>query len=150
MLHFFFSSIWFRLFDDDNSGRITFKNLKRVAKELGENLTDEELQVSGFLLTNFEVKDHLFFFRKWLMKQIAMVMMKSTNKNFYESWKKHHYIKTFVFLFFFLFYIRITFFCQVFILLCQKIIVQIFRILFFFYADVNILHSACVFINAER
>ncbi|RYH14441.1 hypothetical protein EON65_33610 [archaeon] len=35
----------FALFDDDNSGSITFKNLKRVAAELGENLTDEELQV---------------------------------------------------------------------------------------------------------
>ena len=34
----------FRLFDDDNSGTITFKNLQRVARELGENLTDEELQ----------------------------------------------------------------------------------------------------------
>ena len=36
----------FKLFDDDDSGKITFTNLKRVAAELGENLTDEELQVS--------------------------------------------------------------------------------------------------------
>merc|ERR1719347_1988328 len=34
----------FKLFDDDDSGKITFTNLKRVAAELGENLTDEELQ----------------------------------------------------------------------------------------------------------
>lgn len=34
----------FRLFDDDNTGRITLKNLKRVARELGETMSDDELQ----------------------------------------------------------------------------------------------------------
>merc|ERR1712161_3285 len=31
----------FKLFDDDNTSRISFRNLARVAEELGENIVDE-------------------------------------------------------------------------------------------------------------
>ena len=34
----------FALFDDEQSGRITFRNLKRVAMEIGENISDEDLR----------------------------------------------------------------------------------------------------------
>ena len=35
----------FRLLDDDETGKIFFKNLKRVVKELGERMTDEEQEM---------------------------------------------------------------------------------------------------------
>ncbi|XP_078236748.1 centrin-1 isoform X2 [Pogona vitticeps] len=34
----------FKLFEDQERGKISFENLKRVAHEIGEQLTDEELQ----------------------------------------------------------------------------------------------------------
>ncbi|KAG9411436.1 Centrin-3 [Aphanomyces cochlioides] len=34
----------FSLFDEDKTGEITLKNMRRIAKEMGESLTDDELQ----------------------------------------------------------------------------------------------------------
>lgn len=31
------------MFDEDKIGKISFKNLKKIAQEIGETLTDEEL-----------------------------------------------------------------------------------------------------------
>ena len=36
----------FKMFDEGGAGKIDFKALRKVAKELGENLTDDELQVA--------------------------------------------------------------------------------------------------------
>merc|ERR1719160_2362212 len=62
----------FRLFDDDQTGTVSFKNLKRVARETNQTLTDDELQE---MLDNADKDgDGVLNEEEWLvmMKKLAL------------------------------------------------------------------------------
>lgn len=70
----------FRLFTDGEYKKIRFEDLKRVAKELGENLTDEELREMVMNLWIYI----LIYNDNRLKKLIEMEIMKLVKKNSLE------------------------------------------------------------------
>ena len=64
----------FGMFDEAGTGKITFKDLKKICKELGENLTDEEIQ--GML--DHADKSNLGYVN---MDDFYRLMKKKTNAN---------------------------------------------------------------------